>query len=388
MIAPVTRQELRHPFTTAEGRSILVRSASLADLSHTDYQRWSSLSRRSIDPNPFLAPGFVQALCRRLVDPVSVVVLIVQDAETGDWRSVGVFRETTVRSTSPLMYLESLRTDFSFLDGLLVDQEQTDGLLDALLTALSRQRRWHGLRFRMLHRDSPLAIRLNAATERLGLFHFSRGEFERAEMPLAASTTIDSLLESCSKSRRKKLRRARRVLEGLGEVRFDLRAPRPDETDCVEEFLRLERLGWKGEVGTALAEHADAKAFFREAVRELSKTRDAWFGRLLLNGRAIASTCNFRAGSSLYAFKIGWDPEFDEGLPGFWSELELVCAARQLDPALQRIDSCSVPGSYVESVWPERRSICFASFVWSRRARLMGVVRRQLSCAKRLASVI
>lgn len=384
MVAVTAPQKLRRCSHDSCGTKLWVRTSRLSDLNAEDFRRWESLAERALDPNPFLAPSFISALCRRVVDPQSIVVLIVEGPDAECWRACGVFRESEITSTSPLVYLEALRTDYSFLDGMLVDREHSDAAIEALFYELSAQRRWHGLRMRMLHRDSPFARRFDATARRLGMVRFKRDEIERAEISLEHPITVDSLLAACSKSRRKKLRRARRVLEELGEVRFELSAPGPDEQECVDEFLGLERLGWKGEVGTALGGNPATEEFFREAVRGFCPTRDAWFGRLLLNGRAVASTCNFRAGSTLYAFKIGWDPRFEDGLPGYWSELELACAAQRYDPNLERIDSCSSSGSYVESIWPGRRIMSFESYVWSRRARVMGVVREQLSGAKRL----
>ena len=386
MIALGAHREIDRRLTSADGREFIVRSELLSRLEPADFERWASLAEHSLEPNPFLAPGFVTALCRNLVDPDSVIVLIVADSESREWLAAGVFRESAVTSRSPLMYLESLRSDYTFLDGMLCDREQAGTAIAALLKALSAQRRWHGLRFRMLHADSPFARRLHTIAGRQGIVHFSRGETERAVISLDEPLSLDALLAACSKSRRKKLRRARRALDAMGEVRFELVAPIVGVRDFADEFLHLERLGWKGDTGTALAHNADSEAFFRETVLTFSKTRDVWFGRLLLNGRTIASTCNFRAGSTLYAFKIGWDPEFEAGMPGFWSELELACAAPRFDPSLERIDSCATPGSYVESIWPHRRTVCFESYVWSRRARVLGTVREHLCDAKRLVA--
>ena len=386
MVAAIAENRFDRCSRVSGEHELAVRTALLADLTPQDLGGWASLADRARDPNPFLAPGFVSALCRRIVDPQSVIVLLVEETVTGDWLAMGVFRESDVTSTSPLMYLESLRTDYTFVDGMLVDGDRGDAAIEALLTELAQQRRWHGLRMRMLHRDSPFSRRFDDTASRIGIVRFTRDETERAEISLERPITVDSLLGGCTKSRRKKLRRARRVLEDLGTVAFDLITPGPDEQQCVDEFLQLEKLGWKGEAGTALAESSDTEAFFRDAVRAFSRTRDAWFGRLLLNGRAIASTCNFRAGETLYAFKIGWDPRYEEGLPGYWSEIELASAARRRDPSLKRIDSCSSPGSYVESIWPGRRTMSFESYVWSRRAHVMGIVREQLTGAKRLVT--
>ncbi len=159
---------------------------------------------------------------------------------------------------------------------------------------------------------------------------------------------------------------------------FQLQAPAPDCESPAREFLRLEQLGWKGELRTAIASRPDHEDFFLRAIRGFAAGGRAVFGELRIDDRVIASTCNLVAGSTLFALKLGWDPAFASGSPGFWSEIELASAVRSDRPDLLLIDSCSQAGSYVEAVAAGQVEMGAAVYVWSRRASALCTVRRQL----------
>ena len=97
----------------------------------------------------------------------------------------------------------------------------------------------------------------------------------------------------------------------------------------------------------------------------------------------MASTLNLLSGESLFAFKIGWDPEFAECSPGTLSELNLLEHCHEV-PGLNQIDSCAKPGSYVENVWPWRRKLTTGVFTTSMTGTLAASALSRVKQIKRL----
>jgi CelD/BcsL family acetyltransferase involved in cellulose biosynthesis len=199
---------------------------------------------------------------------------------------------------------------------------------------------------------------------------------------------VDQVPDDClgtlySKSRRKTLKRNRRRLESYGSVEFRLHRPEPGDSRAVEEFLRLESLGWKGDQGTAMATDANHARFCRELVTGFAARGQVIFGELTVDDRPVASTLNLLSGESLFAFKIGWDPEFAECSPGTLSELNLLEHCHEV-PGLNQIDSCAKPGSYVENVWPWRRKLTTGVFTTSMTGTLAASALSRVKQIKRL----
>ncbi|MBT5017772.1 MAG: GNAT family N-acetyltransferase, partial [Planctomicrobium sp.] len=179
------------------------------------------------------------------------------------------------------------------------------------------------------------------------------------------------LLEQCSASRRKTLRKGWKKLSQAGDVEFRLRRLPNEIPSAIDSFLELEALGWKGEQGTALSCKSSHAVFFSKMCEEFSKAGRVIFGEILLNNQVIASTCNLLSGNTLFAFKIGWDHNYSNCSLGYWSEVLLADAIHHEAKEVCLIDSCSDEDSYTGKVWQDRIEIGSTILIWSRRAKLM-----------------
>jgi hypothetical protein len=94
------------------------------------------------------------------------------------------------------------------------------------------------------------------------------------------------------------------------------------------------------------------------------------FAELLIDERVIASMCLLRAQSEYFAFKIGWDPQFERGAPGFLLAAEIRSRLGEL-PDFERIDGCARPGSFLDHIWPGRIAVGDAVFTTTRLGSLM-----------------
>jgi CelD/BcsL family acetyltransferase involved in cellulose biosynthesis len=140
----------------------------------------------------------------------------------------------------------------------------------------------------------------------------------------------EEALRRLSSNLRKSVRRRRRKLEEKGEILFTrVTEAKPSE---LERFYQLERSGWKGKKGTAIACDTRTRRFYDEVAR-----RAAEFGYLSLyalefGGRAIAMQLCLIYGGRGFAIKPAYDESFSAYAPGnlLGYEIALDMAAQGL----------------------------------------------------------
>ena len=359
----------------------LVSLRPLRELSAQEIRQWSQLAARAAEPNPFQDPAFVLPLTREITAGRPLKFLSVMESESRRLIAACVVESCEPTFTRPLPHLRSLATPYTFCDSPLIDREYLRVGVRALWESLSHQRSWHGVRFRFVRTSGPQAeaIQEYCSASQVAVLHDR--QWDRASTAISELRS-KTLLERASKSRRKSLNRARRWLQSQGDVTHRLVFPDAADSRPVDAFLRLESLGWKGVAGTAIGSSPRDVDFFREMIRKFAATRAVCFGELLVGGRVIASTCNLLAGDTLFGFKLGWDPEFADGNPGHWAEIELAQAICDQRPDIATIDSCSQPGSYVEAVSTGAHPMASSVHVWSRRAQVLCGIRRAVQTLK------
>ncbi|MFG0335268.1 MAG: GNAT family N-acetyltransferase [Maioricimonas sp. JB049] len=369
------------PGTARRQHRSVVRLLPLDALTTHDMRRWQRLAHDAASANPFSEPDFVIPLVDAGLVRRECNVVVVEDVATSRWIAATVVHALPSSAKRPLPRLTAIDSPYTFLDQPLVDAHVTQHALRTMLDSFSGQRQWHGLRFRRQAVDSPLFSLLRQQPTESGVHQICDHTWSRAAVCLN-DVSRDQLLSNCSRSRRKSLRRNRDAAGRQGGMSFRLLWPASDDLHPLERFLRLENMGWKKSAGTALASRPKHQQFFRDMVRRFAQRRAVCFGELMIGDDVIASSCNLVGGDTLFAFKIGWNPDFSRFSPGYWAEIELAHAVAQSAPALRIIDSCSPPGSYTESVWPDRRAMAASMLVWSRRARMLVAAREYVRMAR------
>jgi len=161
---------------------------------------------------------------------------------------------------------------------------------------------------------------------------------------------------SLSGKKRKELRRQHARLSELGELRFE----RSDDSEALDEwidqFLALERAGWKGSAGSALACTDATAALFCEAL-----TGAAAHGKLerltfSLDGRPVAMLANFLCASGGFSYKTTYAEDLARFSPGVLLQREnLAILARD---GIRWCDSCAAADHpMIDHIWRERRKI-------------------------------
>jgi hypothetical protein len=173
--------------------------------------------------------------------------------------------------------------------------------------------------------------------------------------PRASAQTY--LEEVLSGERRRRLRRHEERLQEQGKIEYVALAPNGDARAWLEEFLRLEAAGWKGQGGTALQCHAEDRHFFIEAMTGAFQRGQLMMMALHLDGRTIAMFCDLLAESWSFVFKLTFAEHYGRFSPGALLELEKI---RRLHDRkeIRGVDSCNAPGpSLLKDLWAERRLI-------------------------------
>ena len=168
--------------------------------------------------------------------------------------------------------------------------------------------------------------------------------------------------------KRKELRRLQNRLAELGEVAFaQPRRARTSSTAWCDAFLALEKAGWKGGAGTALACAARDRGLLprgRRAARWAAGRLQ--FLRLDLDGRPIAMLVNFLTPPGAFSFKTAFDEDYARFSPGVLIQLENLDILDRGDIAW--MDSCAAEDHpMIDSLWRERRAIVRVTVPLSRR---------------------
>ena len=311
---------------------------------------WDELAGTALEPNVFQESWMVLPGWRAFGGHASVQVLFVY----GD-RLDGVFvLERVPRLYGlPIPVLRSWVHPYSPLGTPLIRADAASACLDALFAWLQKDRAGAPvLQLMNYGADGPFHQALMDCARRRKLARFNAQTYSRAVLHHGdAGAGVIS-----ARSRRELLRQRRRLAEA---GRLELRALQPGEAPepWIRAFLDLERAGWKGRAGTALASHAADQAFFEQIAHAAHERGQLRLLGLFFDDRPLALKCCLLAPPGSFGWKIAFDEEFSRFSPGIQLELDHVEAFQQ-ETQLAWMDSCTSEGHEMfERLWPDRREI-------------------------------
>lgn len=328
-----------------------------AELSPAFARAWDALAARAAEPNVFAERWFMMAALRHLDAPGEPHVLAV-------WQDYSDGREAELIALMPLMqaahygrmpvrHVTNWHHYQSFLGTPLIAAGQEETAWRALLDALAGAG-WarHFLHWEGLVEHGPVHRGLLAATQgRCATVH----RIERAflESDLAPEAYYEATVR---KKKRKEIKRLSARLDELGAVTTRHLAPGEPLGPWLDAFLTLERAGWKGDHGAALANTPQTEAFFREALEGAHAVGKLDILRLDLDGAALAMLVNFLSAPGSFSFKIAFDEHFARYSPGVLIQIENY--AILLRQEIAWMDSCAVENHpMINTMWGQRRPI-------------------------------
>ena len=244
---------------------------------------------------------------------------------------------------------------YSFLGTPLISRERPHQVLAAFLDWFGRVHAPVYL-FRMVPADGPFATVLEQVLDSGTHRRCTFDRYERAVLDVP-DRVGEYLKVSVSGRKYRKLRRQRRRLAEAGPLSFSSWQEGQDFSAGLEQFFELEKSGWKGRSGTAMACTDTTRRFMEAAAAGMARSGHLGLWSMALDDRPVAMTLGYRAHGQAWLFKIAYDENYFKLSPGALSVIELMNAAAA-DPALSRIDACADAGHPMfDYLWRERLAI-------------------------------
>ncbi|MDT9599857.1 GNAT family N-acetyltransferase [Sphingosinicella rhizophila] len=322
------------------------------------YPAWRDLALDASEPNSFGETWFLGAGLRAFAVEDDVRLVEVRLGDGADALLIGLMPLCLRRDYGRMrvLHVQNWGHFHTFLGTPLIRNGFERRFWTAILEALDAAD-WapNFLHVHGLVDNGPVLAGLEAAADMVGrscpIVHRS------ARALLASHLAPEAYYEATvRKKKRKELQRLSRRLAELGKLESrSLAADEPVEPWC-EAFLALECSGWKGESGSALANSAETRSFFLEAVQGAAAEGRLQMLRLDLDERPIAMLVNFLAPPGSFSFKIAFDEAYARFSPGVLIQLDNLQILRRND--IDWMDSCAAENHpMIESLWGERRNI-------------------------------
>ena len=177
--------------------------------------------------------------------------------------------------------------------------------LPSIFSRMLRDPRWDALELAHVPADSPLATDLVELAQKAGL---RTATWATECSPYFELAGFEERLGS--KFRGNLRRRAKK----LPDLEFE-RVARYDKA-LLDEGLELERAGWKGELGSAIACDAQLVRFYHAVARCFARRGGLSLNFLRARGKRIAFHFALETPRVYFLLKPGFDPEFSQFGPG------------------------------------------------------------------------
>ena len=327
-----------------------VRRISLAEVGTTELAAWQELAiAAGEEANIFLEPWFLHTALAQF-DPRGDVRLLVVEDTGGRWHGLMVVARAAWLGRVPMFHLRGWSHANQFIGTPLVRADSEEACWNAFLETLDGAGDGRiALTISNAPADDPVVGALQracGATQRP--FRIIRRE-QRPVLDL-----VDGSRGSLSTKRSARLRSQAAKLDAAHGYIFETLTAESDVAAWTDEFLALERCGWKGAARSALDCDPRTAALFRAAMCEGFASGRLHAHSLSIDGRAIAMTTYFVRGGRAYGFKACYDEAFAAYAPGLLLLKEVM---RVLSVPIV-FDSCAgAHQSALNDMWQDRREI-------------------------------
>jgi CelD/BcsL family acetyltransferase involved in cellulose biosynthesis len=365
------REVARVPLAAVPGAAeprVLVRplAAAIDDLA----AEWTALAEIAAEPNAFAEHWFAAASLPTMAAGRDIRLLEVRRGP----RLIGLLPLEAHRGYArlPVRIARNWAHDQMFLMTPLVAAGEETAFWIAILATLD-DAGWAGalLHLRALNEDGPVLRGLAAARPAASI------AYREVRALLQSDLDPQAYYErAVRQKKRKELRRLRNRLAEQGPVTLRSLDDSAQVDDWCTLYLAMEKAGWKGAAGSALAGRPETDAFFRAAVGAAWESGKLQFLRLDAGGTTIAMLVNFLSPPGSFSFKTVFDEAYARFSPGVLIQRENLEILG--DPRIAWMDSCAAADHpMIDSLWTERRAIVRVSVPLrgARRAAIFAVCR-------------
>ncbi len=316
--------------------------------------RWDMLALHAATPNPFFESWYLLPALRRFDPKGEVEILRLEHG--GELVALMPLARRWRYTRWPLPHLAAWMHPNCFLGAPLVAPGHERAFWRAFLDWADA----HGgpalfAHIAQLPLGGALADSLFALGNEQGRTVALVHREERALLQSALSPQ-DYLQQAVNGKKRKEYRRQHARLSEQGTLRVERHADCTGLAVWIDHFLALEKAGWKGEAGSAMACADETELLFRDALLAAGKRNRLERLSLTLDGRPIAMLATFVAGVGAFSYKTAFDERFARFSPGVLLQLENLDLLNR--NGLDWCDSCAAADHpMIDSLWTERRAI-------------------------------
>ena len=311
-------------------------------------ERITRLAERSLEPNPFFLPEFLQPAVEGL-GKKSLRLAIFSDRD-----DLHFFSPVVVQSGRIFRgrRFASWAHPYAPLGTPLIDREMAPRVTDALIAHMRTSRR---TLFSIPHipLKGPTAEALRAAAKRNGFWTVAERQMRPILYPDMAAGIAEFDRMVSSKRRHELERQLRRLCEA-GAVSYMWARTATEIEAAFNMFIALEAAGWKGRRGTALAKRRNVQDFALTAITRMAQSGHAEIDVLRVGEKPIAALIRLESGG----LSIPWKVAFDETFSAFSPGKQLMCDETRrwlADPKVDRVDPvCEEDNPLMAPLWPER----------------------------------
>lgn len=271
---------------------------------------------------------------------------------------VGAFSLSRHRHFGFFSKLSLRHNSFSSLATPLLHQDHGEAVIQAFCEWLKKGAHTSLFEVAMVSTDGVFSMLLANTLQANGIqweicSTFTRGIF--FPDPLGMEEYLGKA--SIKTSYLQKLRAKERQLSVKGKVELLRLKDEENSEEWFDDFLKLERKGWKGREGTAMDCQVRERLFFKTIAREALKRGKLNMIALCFDGKPIAMSFNLVSSRCGFIFKITYDEEFAKYAPGIQLQIQNMRTIH-LHQELIWLDSCAQPQDEVyKDLWGGRLSV-------------------------------
>ncbi|HWV39692.1 MAG TPA: GNAT family N-acetyltransferase [Vulgatibacter sp.] len=275
-------------------------------------EEWRALCAEGPSSDPFFRPGWIAAHLRAF-EPRARLRIVVVRADGSARLILPLVQERSTLRGFPVRKLRAAAGVHSCRFDVVCGRGDPEPWIRAAWAHLRQTGGWDVIELC----DVPAG----GAAERLAALAAADGHptgaWESMRTPyvrLAGARDVGEILARTGSHFRANLRRRRRRLEERGALR--LRRIDAADPEALARFYELERMGWKGERGTAIDCDRRTRRFYDEIAGWAAAEGILSLRALELDGRAIAMHFGLTAGGRYLLPKPAYDPSLSACSPG------------------------------------------------------------------------